>query len=125
MYYGPADGYLRMPLSLFVYFMFGFTAPNHCMARIETNVGFGRVRWKVRVRPFAVIPEMCAVVLTPFLPAQFANCTPPTTILSSWSKQPYCAYIWGLRIRSQARSYDLAVTGEPSLNFSPLRMWNA
>ena len=37
---------------------------------------------------------------------------------------PYCAYIFGLRIRSHARWYEAAVTGEPSLNLRPLRMWN-
>ena len=67
--------------------------------------------------PFALMPEMRAA-----LPS--VNFCAPTTILFSWSKMPYCAYIFGLRMRSQARWYDAAVTGEPSLNRRPLRRWN-
>ena len=106
-----------MPPELFVYFMFGFTALNHCMPRMLTNVGLGFTRWKVSVSPFALMPEMRAA-----LPS--VNFCAPTTILFSWSKMPYCAYIFGLRMRSQARWYEAAVTFPPSLNRRPLRMWN-
>src|SRR5690348_16361835 len=100
-----------MPLALFFqYGMFGLTALNHCMPRIDTKVGFGFVRWKVSVSPLAEMPEI-------LLALPFVNASAPTTILFSWSKMPYCAYIFGLRIRSHARWYDAAVTGEPSLNF--------
>ena len=104
--------------------MFGLTAPNHCMPRIDRNVGFGFVRWKVRVRPFALIPEILADVLTPLVPAQLANFSAPTIIWSMARKQPFCTYICGLRSRSNARCHAAAVTGEPSLNFMPFRMWN-
>src|SRR6476659_1573188 len=96
MEYGPAAGYLVIPPELLVYAMFGLTAPNHCMPRIEVNVGFGLTRWKVSVSPFALMPEIWAA-----LPS--VNACAPTTILFSWSKVPYCAYIFGLRIRSHAR----------------------
>jgi len=72
---------------------------------------------KVSLSPFAEMPEIWAA-----LPS--VNFCAPTTILFSWSKMPYCAYIFGLRMRSQARWYDAAVTFEPSLNLRPARRWN-
>ena len=95
--------------------MFTLTAPNHCIARIETKVGFGLTSLIVSFRPLAVTPEMWAV-----LPAR--NAAPPTRIWSSWSLTPTGEPIFGLRLRSNARWNDAAVTGEPSLNFWPGRI---
>src|SRR5579862_1774501 len=97
--------------------MFALTAVNHCIERIDTKVAFGCVRWNVSVCPFAVMPEMCWV-----LPAR--NAVPPTTVFSRFRLTPSGEPIFGLRIRSHARWKLAAVTGEPSLNLRPERMWN-
>src|SRR6266516_6954042 len=113
-----------MPLGLFEYAMFGLMALNHGMPRIDRNVGFGFVRWKVSVSPFALMPEMCAGVFTPAVPAQFANAAPPTIIWSMPRKQPFWTYCFGLSTRSNARAYAFAVTREPSLNLTFFRSLN-
>src|SRR3954447_6048131 len=97
--------------------MFGLTAPNHCMERYATKVGFGFVRWNVSVRPFAWIPAMCWV-----FPARKSS--PPTTTFWNWSLTPYGEPIFGLRFRPHAREWAAAGSGEPSENFRPGRMWN-
>ena len=51
------------------------------------------------------------------------NAWPPTTTLWNWSLTPTGEPIFGLRFRSHARWYDAAVTGEPSENFRPGRIW--
>ena len=76
--------------------MFGFTAVNHCIERIETKVAFGFVRWNVSVRPFAVMPEIWAA-----LPAR--NESAPTTTFCRSRLTPSGEPIFGLRIRSHAR----------------------
>src|SRR5581483_2020872 len=100
-----------------VYGMSGFTAPNHCMLRYEVNVGFGCVRWNVIVSPLAVMRAMCCVL-------QARKSSPPKMTFWNWSLTPYGEPIFGLRFRSQARWYEAAVTGEPSLNLRPGRMCN-
>src|SRR5882672_5344998 len=97
--------------------MSGLTAVNHCMLRIDTKVAFGFVRWNVRVRPFAEMPEM-------FWAVPLRNASPPTTVFCRSRFTPSGEPIFGLRIRSHERWYAAAVTGEPSLNLRPGRMWN-
>src|ERR1700758_5101480 len=105
MKYGPADGNVSRPVV--VYGMSGLTAMNHCIVSCDVNVRFGLVRWTVSVSPLAETPEMCEAV-----PAR--NWEPPTSSLSSWMLTPYGEPIFGLRIRSNARENEAAVTGEPS-----------
>ena len=97
--------------------MFGLTAVNHCIERIETKVAFGLTRWNVSFWPFAVMPEMCWV-----LPAR--KSAPPTTVFCRSRLTPSGEPIFGLRIRSHDRWYAAAVTGVPSLNLRPERMVN-
>src|SRR4051812_38569557 len=97
--------------------MFGLTAVNHCIDRIDTNVAFADVRWNAIVSPFAEMPEMWAD-----LPAR--NASPPTMSFCRSRLTPSGEPIFGLRIRSHERWYAAAVTGDPSENFSPGRMWN-
>src|SRR5437870_8300953 len=97
--------------------MFGLTAVNHCMPRIATNDAFGLTRWNVSVLPLAEMPEIFDA-----LPSR--NASPPTTTFCRSRLTPSGDPIFGLRIRSHDRWYDAAVTGEPSENFRPGRMWN-
>ena len=70
------------------------------------------------VKPLAMMPEMCCA-----LPA--LNALAPETTSSKLSLTPTgAAPIFGLRVRSHARRKHAAVTGLPSLNLSPGRMWN-
>src|SRR5262249_37403405 len=96
--------------------MFGLTAPNHCIPRYDVNVGLALVRWKVSVRPCAVIPLIRC-------PCPSLNAFPPTMTPWNGSWTPPGDPIFGLRFRPQARRYDAAVTGEPSENFRPGRIW--
>ena len=113
--YGPADGMVRRPASL--YGVSGLTAPNHCMAMIETNVAFGLLSVIVSFWPLATTPEIFCV-----LPARKSS--PPLMTFSSWMFTPTGEPIFGLRMRSIDRWNAAAVTGDPSLNLSPWRTVN-
>ena len=98
--------------------MFGLTAPNHCIAMIETNVGFGFVSLNVSVRPLAVMPEMCCV-----FPSRKSS--PPTIdVLQVDVDADRRAHLRAQDPLPRALARRPRVTGEPSLNFRPGRTWN-
>ena len=76
--------------------MFGLTAVNHCIERIETKVAFGFVSVNDSFWPLALMPEMCCV-----LPAR--NAAPPAIVFCRSRLTPSGEPIFGLRIRSHDR----------------------
>ena len=110
--YGPADGNTLTPFGSIA--MFGLTAPKNGIDSSARNVGLARTSLIVSVRPLAVTP-----LTEPALPSLRASA--PTTSCMNAIAGEAC---FGSAARSRARLNADAVSGDPSLNLSPLRIVN-
>ena len=110
--YGPADGKTETPRGSIA--MLGLTAPKNGIASSARNVGFARTSLITSVWPFAVTPVTERALF-------WLRASAPTTSCRNAIAGDACC---GSAARSIARLNAAAVTGEPSLNLSPLRTVN-